>query len=313
MKNPNRRTLTITLAAAALVVSTIAITAPAQASDNTGEVAALVEQVAPAVEGADLTATATAFTATDAAASVSIPKDSDAEVTINPTANSAPDVTVALPVEANVADARTAVDGTVVYPSTDGKTSDAVQATADGVRLQTVSTGAAAGTTFTYNFGSGTSLVANSDGSVDVLSASGNGVSASANVAPAWAYDATGAAVPTHYTVQGATLVQTISPTPSTVYPVVADPTLSFGWNIYWTFSQSDQRILAAGGAGAIAAAACEASVGFGCVAAGAAAAAGVAWINERGGICTGSRPRMQIAIPWGWTGGPGITMKCIA
>jgi len=57
-------------------------------------------------------------------------------------------------------------------------------------------------------------------GGVDVLSASGALVN---SVAPAWAKDATGASVPTSYSVSGNILVQSVTHE-GAAYPVVADP-----------------------------------------------------------------------------------------
>lgn len=60
-------------------------------------------------------------------------------------------------------------------------------------------------------------------GGVEVLSATGDIVN---SIAPAWATDATGAAVPTSYSVQGDVLVQTVDHR-GAAYPVVADPRLA--------------------------------------------------------------------------------------
>jgi hypothetical protein len=59
-----------------------------------------------------------------------------------------------------------------------------------------------------------------SDGGVEVYSASGALVN---SIVPAWAKDATGAAVPTSYSVEGNILTQTVTHS-GAVYPVVADP-----------------------------------------------------------------------------------------
>lgn len=49
-----------------------------------------------------------------------------------------------------------------------------------------------------------------------------------AEIAAPWAVDASGAIVPTHYTVDGDTIVQTVVTTAETAFPVVADP--SWTW-----------------------------------------------------------------------------------
>ena len=48
-------------------------------------------------------------------------------------------------------------------------------------------------------------------------------------IATAWAVDASGIPVPTRYTVAGDFLTQSVSPTASTSYPVIAGPTVTFG------------------------------------------------------------------------------------
>ena len=59
-------------------------------------------------------------------------------------------------------------------------------------------------------------------------------------IAPAWAVDASGIPVPTSYTVVGDVLTQSVSPTASISYPVIADPTVTFGWLIYVHFYHSE-------------------------------------------------------------------------
>lgn len=59
-------------------------------------------------------------------------------------------------------------------------------------------------------------------------------------IEPAWAKDATGASVPSKYYVWGSYLIQVTTPKASTVFPVVADPSISFGWDVYVHFYHSD-------------------------------------------------------------------------
>lgn len=47
-----------------------------------------------------------------------------------------------------------------------------------------------------------------------------------------WAYDATGAKVPTKFTLDGNTLTQTVDFDENTVFPVVADPNDFWGWTV---------------------------------------------------------------------------------
>lgn len=45
-----------------------------------------------------------------------------------------------------------------------------------------------------------------------------------------WAYDQNGHSVPTHYTIEGTTLVQSVDHSQATAYPVIADPLIKAGW-----------------------------------------------------------------------------------
>jgi hypothetical protein len=52
-------------------------------------------------------------------------------------------------------------------------------------------------------------------------------------VAPAWATDADGKAVPTHYEVEQGVLRQVVDLRGTDAFPVVADPTYWWGWNAF--------------------------------------------------------------------------------
>src|SRR6478672_8796328 len=65
----------------------------------------------------------------------------------------------------------------------------------------------------------GPALTPDSNGGVDILNASGAWV---AGFVPAWAKDANGNPVATHYEVHGDTLTQVVDAAPATAYPVMA-------------------------------------------------------------------------------------------
>jgi hypothetical protein len=62
-----------------------------------------------------------------------------------------------------------------------------------------------------------------------------------------WALDANNRNLPTHYTVKGSSVVQTID-TRGAAYPVVADPWVTFGWNIYLHLEPWFQKVLLGAG-----------------------------------------------------------------
>ena len=119
-----------------------------------------------------------------------------------------------------------------------GSTDATVQATDDGFRIHTViHDGAFAPTRYDHQvtIPSGTHLVLIDDlpsehksarpGGALILDAQDHLV---AGFAPPWAVDAHGGAVPTHYELDGTTLVQVVDHHAGMAYPVVADPYLGF-------------------------------------------------------------------------------------
>jgi hypothetical protein len=113
--------------------------------------------------------------------------------------------------------------GLAVYRNTADSSIAFSKASTGGNAGYAVITGPDAPTTYRFAFtvdGTPAVLRPAAGGGVDVLSAAGTFVN---SVAPAWAKDATGAALPTSYSVNGNILTQTVAHQ-GAVYPVVADP-----------------------------------------------------------------------------------------
>jgi hypothetical protein len=68
-----------------------------------------------------------------------------------------------------------------------------------------------------------------------------------ATVGTPWAVDGNGKNIATRYEVDGATLVQVVDVKDDTVFPVVADPKVSYGLGVYFSFNMYEMRALAAG------------------------------------------------------------------
>jgi hypothetical protein len=94
---------------------------------------------------------------------------------------------------------------------------------------------------FPVSLDGGSSLQLRDDGSVTVssevsyLDEAGNATTrtlVTSTIAPAWAVDADGKAVPTRYSLEGDTLVQHVDLTATTAFPVVADPFWSTAWHV---------------------------------------------------------------------------------
>ncbi|WP_188676343.1 hypothetical protein [Subtercola lobariae] len=93
-------------------------------------------------------------------------------------------------------------DGIVSFDNNNDTSTVPVVKSDGSVEITTVIDNANAPATYAYpiTVHGGGSVALNDDGTVSILNADGNWV---AGIAPAWAKDATGGAVPTHYTVDG--------------------------------------------------------------------------------------------------------------
>lgn len=78
---------------------------------------------------------------------------------------------------------------------------------------------------FTYEvvLPNGSTLRDGDDGSINFLDENGTVLG---GIAPAWAVDAEGAPVPTHYEIEGSSVIQVVEISNDTKFPVVADPWL---------------------------------------------------------------------------------------
>ncbi|MCX5174335.1 hypothetical protein [Streptomyces virginiae] len=174
--------------------------------------------------------TGTVMTTDRGLVTVTTPASAEGRVTVAASDGSA--VTMALPAAVNAA-GTTSAAGTTVYPNAAAHTDLATQATVDGGAHALVTLkNAAAPTTRRFDLGlsDGASLIADGTGGYDIVtSAGGAGVVVRGHIDAPWAKDATGKPVPTSYSLDGNTLVQTIKTGPDTAYPVVADPHYTWG------------------------------------------------------------------------------------
>lgn len=128
-------------------------------------------------------------------------------------------LTVALPGNAGDGEAK----GDLALDVTEGdEFSTAVQATGSGTfRALLHIESASAPTEYVFEVGDNAELIPLEDGGVSVRNREGDLIGL---FEPAWAVDAAGESVATHYEVRGSTLVQHVALTPTMAYPVVADP-----------------------------------------------------------------------------------------
>lgn len=293
-----RTTFSTVAATLAVAVAITGGAGPASASESDPSVTqatAAVYQVAPSV----LAGVASVLPSTSADAvidqvvdgtSIEVPRDPADGVTID--SPTAPAFSIGLPF-AGKADDATLLDGVVAYDNNNGTVTLPVVKDDGSVQVLTTIEDANAPTRFEYKLDlpAGATLYVDEFGGAYVLGA--DGVSLVTSVAPAWATDANGQSVPTHYETNGNALVQVVEHCAAkTAYPVVADP----WWGLQYKVSAtSANKIIAAmatgGGAAAIAALICTGTiVGIPCgvalgVATGLIAIGGgvVAWCNAAG------------------------------
>lgn len=131
---------------------------------------------------------------------------------------------ISLPHAADARHGESLADGIVAYPSGNAS-ANAVVPTNGGVQLLSIIKDQSASEYYSYNLTmpDGHRLDATADGGAQIVDAEG---AIRVFFEPAWAEDAKGNSVPTHYQVQGNTLTQVVTHKglEDVVYPVVADP-----------------------------------------------------------------------------------------
>lgn len=136
------------------------------------------------------------------------------------------EITVGLPNAMNAENAVAEAEGIVSYDNNDGSTTVPVLKEDASVQITTVIAGASAPTRYEYPLRVPANATVNLDpanGAVQITDAVGNFL---AGVAPAWAKDANGADIATHYELEGMTLTQVVEHAEGSAYPIVADPWL---------------------------------------------------------------------------------------
>ncbi|WP_395161483.1 hypothetical protein [Ilumatobacter sp.] len=239
-KNTHGRRISILLASAVAVASVglvQPVTANAQSPDaDAVSTAEDVANVAGVADGAALSSTDDGFEVELGVSDVTIPSDASGAITID-----SGEGAVGLGIPGGATADGTLVGDQVVYSDVAVGTNIVAQATVDGgAQILITIDSAAAPTTFDFpvSVPSDARLQSNPDGSIDVIKTAtdASGVTSDviiSSVAPAWATDANGAPVSTHYTVNGNTITQTVDHNASTAYPVVADP-----WYKPWTWNR---------------------------------------------------------------------------
>ena len=209
--------------ALALITSGTALASPTEDSDtsvlSSPVVSEILDDAAVGVEEGDSVVTDIV------GGTVTLPIDSGDPVTLAPAEG--PTLSIALPQSTAVESSEPAPEsGAVVHDLNDGSVILPVVKDDGTVQILSVIDSADAPHTFSYVLDAtgGVVLEAQPDGGAVVLGADGEEL---ASIAAPWAVDASGAAIPTRYTIDGGTLTQHVEPAEGASYPIVADPAVT--------------------------------------------------------------------------------------
>jgi hypothetical protein len=220
--------------AAALLIGTVAPAGatPSVHGDQVSEARQAIEGLRPdatvmVVQGADVTAGGNEELTVDTTAGtvVRLPASGAGEVDIRSSTGESFSFTI--PGESSAQVTSIGDSNAVVYPSPEGASSTVIASSNGAVQVLTTLPDSSSPSAFSYEFGApeGTKLQLDPEtGAVIALNA-GTLVFA---IAPPWAVDAVGTHVPTRFALSGSTVTQVVDHTAGNyVYPIVADPTVN--------------------------------------------------------------------------------------
>lgn len=212
---------------AALLAAGLAVPAHAAESepDPLAAIAAAAPEVLTGVADASVDLSdKSAVEASTSEASATLPTEAADGVTL--TDSGGTEITVGLPNATNAESAIAEADGIVSYDNNDGSTTVPVLKEDASVQITTVIDGANAPTRYAYPLqvpADATVTLDPTSGAVVIADAEGKFL---AGVASAWAKDANGTDIATHYELDGTTLTQVVEHAEGNAYPIVADPWL---------------------------------------------------------------------------------------
>ncbi|MBF9335134.1 DUF2599 domain-containing protein [Microbacterium lacticum] len=185
-------------------------------ADEDGSRAVLSDLAEPVVSGPDEVARTEHEGIT-----ITLPVDPAQGIDLSSDAGS---VTVGLPFADAASEAQEIAASVIAYENHNDTTTVPILKDDGSVQITTVIDSSVAPTSYSYPLDIPTGATAELvDGVVAIRSADGSFL---AGISPAWATDAAGEAVPTHYVLEGNTLTQIVEHTSDFQYPVVADPWL---------------------------------------------------------------------------------------
>ncbi|MTD47332.1 hypothetical protein GKE82_24305 [Conexibacter sp. W3-3-2] len=244
-----------TIATAITVVGLVSVGSPARAqeADTTAQT---IQAVAPEALQGDADATVredrpVALSVSQEGGKVSVADQPESGVKLD--SSTGPAVKVGLPAATKSDDAQAISSSAVAYDS--GLSSTVVVAKEDGAQVLATIESAEAPERFRYplTLAEGQTIQATGDGGYVVLEADGTTIALT--IAPPWAKDATGAAVPVRYELDGTDLTMVVEHRSSeATYPIVADPRFAWAWHgVYAYLNRSESKSAVAWGSWAIA------------------------------------------------------------
>jgi len=229
---------TAVLAGACIVGGSLTgFTAANSAETSAMNAAAAIQDVVPE----SLSALATASSDSETAAAATLP-GGIVDVPVDPADGVGLGVSlrIGLPFAEQASDAAdTRIPGVVAFDNNNGSTTVPLIKADGTLQLNTVIENSQAPNRYDYpiDVPDGASLLQTADGTVAIVTADGSPLRVFGD---AWAKDANGITVPTHYEVHGNTLSQVIEFNEHTAFPVVADPSTSaYSYNCVLTNGSS--------------------------------------------------------------------------
>lgn len=213
------------LAAATL---TAALCAPASAEPQLQSIDAILSRVPEAIvdEAVPLTLDSTTGDVTNDDQTVSIKENPDGLLSVEMPQEA---LGINLPVEHSGMNESSGNSEPISWEDGDGVTFTPLVTPEGDVQINTIIPDADAPQRYAYDLNiPDYSSVEEHGGAPLFLDADGNMI---AGLAPAWAVDATGRSIPTHFEIEGKTVTQVVEFTEGTQFPVVADPFL--GKNLF--------------------------------------------------------------------------------
>lgn len=220
-----------TISTAALTVALVGAPLAAMADTDTNAADQIESAVVAAADGQggaqlDVSKEGSVFVASTDAGKVAVGDAAGTQLSLT-SEDASTALVVGIPDVEGGANATATDSGALVYDNDDSAAAVTVQALEGGVRLSTVLKDASAPSEYAYPVvvpPGGAIRVDETSGAVLVTDGEGSLVG---GFAPAWAKDADGTAVPTHYEVRGDTVVQVVDLGAGDFkFPVVADPFL---------------------------------------------------------------------------------------